>query len=59
MSRFKEHNRIENAIKHQNKQELEWAQGYSEMRLSMSSMKEHEKHWRKMLKRINKAIEEI
>ncbi len=57
MSRFKELNRIENAIRNCDNPELEWAQKYAEMHFSLATMKKHEKFWRKMLKRINKAIE--
>ena len=59
MSRFKESNRIENAIKHKNKAELLWALSYAEMRLNSASMKHHEKHWRKIIKKIEQALEEI
>ncbi len=59
MSRSKELNRIENAIKNGNKPELDWALNYAEMRFGLATMKEHEKHWRKILKRINQAIEQV
>ena len=59
MSRFKEQRRIDQAIKHKNSAELEWALSYAKMRLQNSSMKEHEKHWRIMKKVISQAIEEI
>jgi hypothetical protein len=43
MSRFKKLNRIEDAIKHRNRSELEWALEYAQDRFNTSTMKQHEK----------------
>ena len=56
MSRFKELNRIEEAIKHKNISELHWAQSYSQMRVGTAEMKEHVKHWKNINARVNEAI---
>jgi hypothetical protein len=58
MSRFKELRRIETAIEHQDKKELLWAQEYCKSRLSISTMKEHQKHWQKLLKKVEMALGE-
>jgi len=58
VSRFKEQRRIDQAIEHKNSSELEWALGYAEKRLDISSMKHHDKHWLKIKKKITQAIEE-
>jgi len=57
MSRFKELNRINEAIDHKNKQELLWALQYCESRLSLSTMKEHKKHWNKLIKKLNSTLQ--
>ena len=59
MSRFKELNRINEAIKHKNKGELGWAKEYCNSRLSFASLKPHQKHWETLLKKVDSAIEEI
>ena len=57
MSRFKEQRRIDAAIAHKNTSELQWALEYCQMRLKTSGMKEHEKSWRKNIKRLEEAME--
>jgi hypothetical protein len=57
MTRFKELKRIEMAIQHGNEKELNWALGYCRMRLSITTMKVHEKHWRKRISKIEAALE--
>jgi hypothetical protein len=57
MSRFKTGNRIEDAIKYRNKPELEWALAYAQDRLNTASMKQHEQHWRAVLKRIKNTLD--
>lgn len=59
MSRFKSGNRIEDAIKHKNRRELVWALEYAEYRLKTSGMKQHEKHWRAILQRIQESLESL
>jgi hypothetical protein len=58
MSRFKKLNRIEDAIQHQNKSELEWALEYAQSRFNTSTIKQHEKEWRSIVKRITEALDE-
>ena len=59
MTRFKELKRIETAIKHKNNSELLWSLEYCENRLSNSTMKEHIKHWNKLIKQVKNTISEI
>ena len=56
MSRFKELNRIEEAIRHKNIPELQWAQSYSQSRINSAEMKEHLKHWKQINERVIEAI---
>jgi len=56
MTRFKELERINKAIEHKNKQELLWSLKYCQNRLSLSTIKEHKKHWNKLIKKINSTI---
>lgn len=58
MTRFKELKRIEAAISHKNLEELKWAESYCKSRLASASMKEHQKHWNKLLKKIENAFDE-
>ena len=58
MSRFKELNRINSSIKHKNKEELLWALDYCQMRLGIDKMKEHKKHWNKLIKQIQGVLNE-
>ena len=55
MTRFKELRRIEAAIEHENEPELEWAREYCQSRLQYAELKEHQKHWRKLISRIDSA----
>ena len=55
MTRFKELRRIEAAISHRNESELDWAESYCKSRLSIAPMKEHQKHWQKLLRQIDAA----
>jgi len=59
MSRFKEQRRIDEAIKHKNLSELSWALDYCKHRNKLATMKEHMKHWHKLIASINKTIESI
>ena len=59
MTRFKESKRIEAAIKHKNNSDLLWAQKYCQSRLSTSTMKEHKKHWNKLINTIENVLSEI
>ena len=58
MSRFKELNRIEAAIKSQNQEDLDWALSYAQVRFKTAAMKEHIKHWQKIINRVSSAITE-
>jgi hypothetical protein len=59
MTRFKELRRIEPAIEHTNKPELEWALGYCKMRLGSAPRKDHQKYWHKLERRIQNALAEV
>jgi len=58
MTRFSELKRIESAIEHRNKAELEWAADYCRMRLQIATRKDHQKHWRKMERQVQKALDD-
>jgi hypothetical protein len=66
MSRFKEGNRIEEAIKNQDERQLLWAVDYCKMRiktanqigLSATKVKLHTKHWQDILDRVEDALSE-
>jgi len=62
MTRFKELRRIEDAIEHRNKTELQWALQYCTMRLGMAvrgiaSPKDSQKYWRKLEKKVRVALD--
>ncbi len=59
MTRFKELKRIEMAIQQANAAELNWALQYRQMRLKIVTMKAHEKHWRKLITKIQAALDQI
>ncbi len=59
MSRFKELNRITNAIKHESRDELLWALGYCQSRLAIVKMKEHKKQWNILIKKIEDSLKDI
>ena len=56
MTRFKELRRIELAIKNKDEKELLWALGYCEMRLKLATMKQHIKHWQKLIDELNDTL---
>ena len=56
VSRFKEKRRIDSAIAHKNMEELKWALQYAKSRLDLSTMKEHEKHWKKTISQVQQAM---
>ena len=58
MTRFKELKRIEAAIKYKNNDELLWSLDYCESRLSLAKLKEHKKHWSKLIKDIKNVLNE-
>jgi hypothetical protein len=58
VTRFKELQRIEIAIKHKNTTELQWALDYCRMRLGIAARKEHVKHWQQLEKRIIRALDD-
>ncbi len=57
MTRFKELERIEAAIEHNNKADLHGALDYCKMRLSIAPRKDHQKYWSKIEKRVRQALE--
>ena len=59
MTRFKELQRIEAAIEHQNKADLQWALGYCKIRLSIAPRKDHQKHWSKIERKIRQALDDL
>lgn len=59
MTRFKELRRLERAIKDMNEDELRWASEWCNQGFSSSTMKHHQKHWRKLKKRVDTAISEL
>jgi hypothetical protein len=58
VTRFKELQRIEVAIKHKNTTELRWALDYCRMRLGIAARKEHVKRWQELEKRILRALDD-
>ena len=52
MTRFKELKRIEAAIEHKNKDELNWSLVYCKQRLKLAALNPHVKHWAKLIKKI-------
>jgi hypothetical protein len=58
MTRFSETKRIELAIEHRDKAELEWAAGYCKMRLQIAQRKDHQKTWRRIERQVQKALED-
>jgi hypothetical protein len=58
VTRFKELRRIEAAIEHKNKAELEWSISYCKMRLQISPRKQH-KHWQQLERRIRDTMESV
>ena len=59
MTRFKEKRRIDAAISHKDKPELEWALSYAKSRLSIAKLKSHQKHWKKIISEVERILEEI
>lgn len=59
MSRFKTGIRIEDAIKRRDRRELIWAEEYVQHRLKTAGMKQHEKHWRLVLKRVKEKLDAL
>jgi hypothetical protein len=57
MTRFTELKRIESAINNLDNAELEWAVSYCNMRLRIAHLKHHQKHWRRILQKVQKAQE--
>jgi hypothetical protein len=59
MSRFKELNRIQAAIKNVDRPELDWALSFCRLRLNLASRKDHTKHWSKLERAVSDALESI
>ena len=56
MTRFRELQRIESALKHKSESELQWALGYCKMRLAIAVRKDHQKYWRKLERDVRAAL---
>ncbi|HET6175987.1 MAG TPA: hypothetical protein VFE61_03575 [Candidatus Sulfotelmatobacter sp.] len=59
MTRFKELQRIETAIKHKNATELEWAMGYCRMGIQIATRKDHTKYWHGVEKKVREALADV
>ena len=59
MSRFPELGRIEQAIEKKDDRELRWALAYCESRLSISTLRQHQKHWQALIARVQAALEVV
>ena len=59
MTRFKELRRIETAIQHHNRTELEWAVGYCKMRTQLAQQKDHKKYWLGVERKVRIALSDI
>ncbi len=59
MIRFKELKRIEAAVDHRNKNELEWSLAYCRSRLSIAPLKQHKKHWEKLISELENTLNEM
>lgn len=59
MSRFPELRRIEQAIEKKNDRELRWALAYCESRLSISTVRQHQKHWQALIARVQAALDVV
>jgi hypothetical protein len=58
VTRFKELQRIEAAIKHKNAADLRWALDYCKMRLGIATRKEHVKQWQLIQKRVRQVLDD-
>jgi len=58
MTRFKEQRRIDEAIKHGNAKELQWAKSYCKSRVDTAN-KMHIKRWKNQLAVIETALKDI
>jgi hypothetical protein len=59
MTRFKELSRVEAAIAHNDKADLQWALGYCKMRLSIAPRKGHQDYWHKIERKVRQALEDL
>jgi hypothetical protein len=59
MTRFKELQRIENAIKNRDVSELKWSMKYCEMRIQIATMNHHVKHWSKLQRKVHTVLKEL
>ena len=59
MTRYKELRRVEKAIENEHEEDLKWDSAWCQMRLSMATMKYHQKGWRKLKKRVDAAIAKL
>jgi hypothetical protein len=56
VTRFKELQRIRQALKNSDLSELKWASDYCRTRLQISARKDHAKTWRKLLSEVEEAL---
>ena len=47
------------AIETQDEGELRWALAYCESRLSISTMRQHQKHWQSLVARVQAALDGV
>lgn len=59
VTRYKELRRLEKAVEDKNENELKWASAWCHQRLSMATMKHHQKHWLKLKKKVDAAIADL
>lgn len=59
MTRFKELARIQSALKHRHKSELQWSLWYCEMRRQIATRKHHLQYWREMQRKVAHVLDEI
>lgn len=57
MTRFKELRRIEAAIEHNNKADLQWALSYCKMRLSSAPKKSHQDYWHTVERKVRQTLD--
>ena len=58
MTRFKQLKEYERAVKSGTRDDLQKAIDYCQLRISLATMKQHEKHWRNRLRDAEQAMSE-
>ena len=59
MPRLPELRRIESAIDTRDERGLRWAIAYCESRLSISTMRQHQRHWQALIARVQAALDVV